>query len=234
MCPGGVMECLYMERGREVVYLRKRSGFVRLALQAGAPLVPVFAFGQSDFYGYCRVFHDWPQHVVGWEGCGSRQGGGSALWWRGRAVYLSGSAQPDIVPQIDGGLPFCLQIPRSRWASFVRRIGCERPSVLCVLPLRTCAQHRPPHLPHIHTHPSTRPCAAADVPMLIWGLRGSFMPRRVPLYIAVGKPLAVPCLADPTPAQVQHHLSLFIADMERLFMAHRAAAGYPTTTLTIY
>ena len=70
--------------------------------------------------------------------------------------------------------------------------------------------------------------------MLIWGLRGSFMPRRVPLYIAVGKPLAVPRLADPTPAQVQHHLSLFIADMERLFMAHRAAAGYPTTTLTIY
>ena len=40
-------------------------------------------------------------------------------------------------------------------------------------------------------------------------------------------------MADPTPAQVQHHLSLFIADMERLFLAHRAAAGYPTTELAI-
>ncbi len=29
LCPGGVRECLYMERGKEVVFLRQRKGFVR-------------------------------------------------------------------------------------------------------------------------------------------------------------------------------------------------------------
>lgn len=37
VCPGGVQECLYMKHGREAVYLTKRTGFVRIALQHGAP-----------------------------------------------------------------------------------------------------------------------------------------------------------------------------------------------------
>ncbi len=36
VCPGGVQECLYMEHDREAVYLTKRTGFVRIALQHGA------------------------------------------------------------------------------------------------------------------------------------------------------------------------------------------------------
>ena len=36
--------------GQEVMYLRKRTGFVRIALNHGAHLLPVFAFGQSDLY----------------------------------------------------------------------------------------------------------------------------------------------------------------------------------------
>jgi len=36
---GGVQECLHMEPNLETVYLRKRLGFVRLALQHGAHLV---------------------------------------------------------------------------------------------------------------------------------------------------------------------------------------------------
>ena len=35
VCPGGMRECLYMEHGREAVYLTKRTGFVRIALQHG-------------------------------------------------------------------------------------------------------------------------------------------------------------------------------------------------------
>lgn len=29
LCPGGVQECLYMRRGVEVIYLKRRTGFVR-------------------------------------------------------------------------------------------------------------------------------------------------------------------------------------------------------------
>ncbi len=36
VCPGGVRECLYMQRGREAVFLHGRTGFVRIAMQYGA------------------------------------------------------------------------------------------------------------------------------------------------------------------------------------------------------
>lgn len=41
VCPGGVQECLYMENDEnsETVYLKKRLGFVRMAMQHGVPLV---------------------------------------------------------------------------------------------------------------------------------------------------------------------------------------------------
>jgi hypothetical protein len=43
-----------MAPGIEVAFLRKRTGFVRLALQQGVPLVPAFAFGQTDMYRWIR------------------------------------------------------------------------------------------------------------------------------------------------------------------------------------
>ena len=52
LVPGGNTECRLMKHGQETMYLRKRLGFVRLAMNHGAPLVPAFAFGQSDTYSY--------------------------------------------------------------------------------------------------------------------------------------------------------------------------------------
>lgn len=40
-------ECLHIQDGAEVVFLEKRLGFVKLAIQSGSPLVPAFTFGQS-------------------------------------------------------------------------------------------------------------------------------------------------------------------------------------------
>ena len=53
--PGGVAECLEMKPGCETIYLRKRFGFVKLAIQTGAQLVPAFTFGQCNTYKYYRL-----------------------------------------------------------------------------------------------------------------------------------------------------------------------------------
>lgn len=43
-----------MDRASETVFLRSRLGFVRLAMQNGASIVPVFAFGQGQTYKWYR------------------------------------------------------------------------------------------------------------------------------------------------------------------------------------
>ena len=53
LCPGGVQEVTLMENEKEcVLYLNKRLGFVKLALQFGVPLVPCFSFGLRDSFSY--------------------------------------------------------------------------------------------------------------------------------------------------------------------------------------
>jgi 1-acyl-sn-glycerol-3-phosphate acyltransferase len=56
---GGVQEALLLEPGKETIYLRNRYGFVRCALEAGSPLVPVFCFGQSKVYHYRKPKGTW-------------------------------------------------------------------------------------------------------------------------------------------------------------------------------
>lgn len=48
--PGGMAEQLMTDHGREIVYLKKRKGFVKLAMKKGVPLVPVYVFGCSDMF----------------------------------------------------------------------------------------------------------------------------------------------------------------------------------------
>ena len=38
------------EYGKEVLYLKKRMGFVKLALRNGVPLVPAYVFGANDTF----------------------------------------------------------------------------------------------------------------------------------------------------------------------------------------
>ncbi|KAH7444031.1 hypothetical protein KP509_02G061300 [Ceratopteris richardii] len=54
LIPGGVREMLYLEHDREVVYLKRRLGFIRLAIEMGTPLVPCFIFGQGRVYNWWK------------------------------------------------------------------------------------------------------------------------------------------------------------------------------------
>lgn len=64
LCPGGVQECLIMQPYNESLYLKNRKGFVHLAMQKGASILPVFGFGQSNLYKYWRPFYDRPSSLL--------------------------------------------------------------------------------------------------------------------------------------------------------------------------
>lgn len=46
--PGGEREQLLSEPGKEVLILKKRKGFIRLALKYKIPVIPVYCFGEND------------------------------------------------------------------------------------------------------------------------------------------------------------------------------------------
>lgn len=47
---GGATESLHAKRRTHRIVLRRRRGFVKIALQTGAALVPVYSFGETDTY----------------------------------------------------------------------------------------------------------------------------------------------------------------------------------------
>lgn len=59
LCPGGVQEVFYLNRKNEcVLFLRKRLGFLRLALERGIPLIPTFTFGLNDTFTFYLPEHE--------------------------------------------------------------------------------------------------------------------------------------------------------------------------------
>lgn len=66
--PGGQAEQIRTVHGREMLYLRNRKGFIRLALQFNIPVVPVYVFGVSDYYhtsNWASQFRLWLIQALG-------------------------------------------------------------------------------------------------------------------------------------------------------------------------
>jgi hypothetical protein len=62
ICVGGEVESLATEQFKDIVVLKHRKGFVRLALQYGAALVPTYGFGVTDMYttlSWGKGFRNW-------------------------------------------------------------------------------------------------------------------------------------------------------------------------------
>jgi hypothetical protein len=57
LVPGGATEALYNDPEKDVVYIKNRHGFVSLALEAGASLVPTFSFNECNTFGVLEAQH---------------------------------------------------------------------------------------------------------------------------------------------------------------------------------
>lgn len=58
LVPGGATEALYADPSKDTVYIKKRRGFVRLALEHGASLVPVFGFNENNTYSQLAMSNE--------------------------------------------------------------------------------------------------------------------------------------------------------------------------------
>uniref|UniRef100_A0A672JTL9 Acyltransferase n=1 Tax=Salarias fasciatus TaxID=181472 RepID=A0A672JTL9_SALFA len=74
---GGAAESLASSPGVNTVVVRNRKGFVRLALQYGADLVPVYSFGENDLFqqvtfsegSFGRKLQDLIKKIMGFSPC---------------------------------------------------------------------------------------------------------------------------------------------------------------------
>ncbi|KAK2576045.1 hypothetical protein KPH14_007388 [Odynerus spinipes] len=70
---GGASESLESKPGKYRVLVKRRKGFVKIALKNGTPLVPVLSFGETDIYdqyyapvgSYVRKVQDYIRRIVG-------------------------------------------------------------------------------------------------------------------------------------------------------------------------
>jgi hypothetical protein len=63
LLPGGFEEVLLMQQRRDVVFVRKRFGFLKSAMKYGYDVVPVFIFGESKLYSNLIPLPTWARRL---------------------------------------------------------------------------------------------------------------------------------------------------------------------------
>jgi 1-acyl-sn-glycerol-3-phosphate acyltransferase len=53
--PGGVHEMMLSRRGEHILYLKKRSGFIKLALEHDADIIPIYVFGETSLFNVLHL-----------------------------------------------------------------------------------------------------------------------------------------------------------------------------------
>lgn len=98
LCPGGAAESLYCRPGHEDLVLKKRKGFVRMALKTGASLVPSYAFGETNTFDIATP------HIgtLGWkvERFLLKMTGIAFPLFHGEGVFTQGGLLPHPVPLV--------------------------------------------------------------------------------------------------------------------------------------
>jgi 2-acylglycerol O-acyltransferase 2 len=118
--PGGVSEMMLCEPGNRVKLVTKHSGFIKLCLQHGVSIIPVFAFGENNMWAQSRL----PQFM---SDAISRATGGfypfipsgehACIPRRGPVVVVS--AAPMAMPQIDNPSDADVEFHRARFYSTI-------------------------------------------------------------------------------------------------------------------
>jgi 2-acylglycerol O-acyltransferase 2 len=76
LIPDGIAGAFHSDSGEECVYLETRMGFIRVALQQGSLLVPIYCFGHTQLWDV------WPKHDS-WIAQASRRFQFSLIWFWG-------------------------------------------------------------------------------------------------------------------------------------------------------
>jgi len=93
--PGGEAEQMRTQTGVEEVFLSKRVGFVKLAMQHGAALVPCYAFGVVDLYSVTAAQHK--TNSSGWLWALSKKAGVAMPRYAGSFGFMPHRRPTDLV-----------------------------------------------------------------------------------------------------------------------------------------
>ena len=69
LVPGGARESLNGEKDQIRLVLKKRKGFIKLAIKHGVPLVPTFSFGEQRVYDLVGLTNPTPTIIYITDNC---------------------------------------------------------------------------------------------------------------------------------------------------------------------